>query len=98
MWKYEFGGIMPPSHWTFQCANVFLLLSYLSTNMLQLRLTLACASTCFILWAIFVLNVSLDTTIWNFVLLCINLYQASAIIYARRPVKFSRAAHEKIYT
>ena len=88
---------MPPNHWLFQCANAFLLLSYLTRNMLQLRLTLSLASVCFSLWGALVLNFALDTVVWNFVLLCINLYQASVIIYAERPVRFDRPSHELIY-
>ena len=91
--------ILPANHVLFQIANIFLFLSYLSVNLLYLRIVLALAGLFFAIWylallmhlitrAIFVLRISLDTALWNSVFMAINIYRAVQIIYKSRPIEF----------
>ena len=79
-----------PGHFLFQLANVFLLLSYLGYDVLFLRVVLGAGSLCFVLWAVFVLEVALDTALWNTAFLIINAVYAAQIAYSRRPITFER--------
>lgn len=91
------GDILPAGHWLFQAAQVFLFLSYVASDVLVLRTVLCLASVCFVLWAVLVLDVALDTALWNVVFAVINGYYAVALAYARRPIKFARPEHDAVY-
>jgi len=88
--------VQPPQHVLFQLANVFLFLSYCTTNILALRLSLAGACLMFTLWGWVVLQVSVDTVIWNAGFVLVNLIQAGRILRDMFPVKFDRD-REEIY-
>ena len=79
--------IQPPSHWLYHLANIFLLISYLSPNLLALRLLLAAGCLCFALWGALVLAISIDTTVYNAFFCLINLAQAGWLVYGMRPVR-----------
>ena len=79
--------VQAPSHWLYQLANAFLLLSYISPNLLALRLLLAAGCVCFALWGVFVLAISVDTLVWNAFFAVVNLTQAGILIYHRRPIQ-----------
>eukprot|EP00164_Ancoracysta_twista_P004225 GFYU01005690.1.p1 GENE.GFYU01005690.1~~GFYU01005690.1.p1 ORF type:complete len:518 (-),score=98.48 GFYU01005690.1:353-1906(-) len=89
--------LLPANHGLFQAANSFLFLSYVSRDVLQLRLVLAFAAIFFMLWSGLILDFSLDTFLWNFVFGIINSIQAVLLIYQRRPIKFDRPEHEDLY-
>eukprot|EP00048_Salpingoeca_helianthica_P000317 m.40786 g.40786 ORF g.40786 m.40786 type:complete len:110 (-) comp10395_c1_seq1:454-783(-) len=89
--------LLPPNHWLFQLANASLFLSYISYDLLFLRLVLAVAALLFLLWGALVLDYSLDTILWNLVFLVINLTFAVRIAYSRRPISFERIEHERLY-
>lgn len=80
--------VQPANHWLFQIANGFLLLSYLMIEILYLRVLLAAAMFFFTTWGLVILRVSVDTTVWNFVFLTINIGHIIKILYDRRPLKF----------
>lgn len=88
--------ILPPSHWMFQLAQAFFMLSYIQFNMLWLRFTLCMASTCLVLWAaVFVSDgIVLDTVIWSGVFAFVNLLHAIKILYDKRTVTFSEPLSE----
>ena len=88
--------VQPPSHWLYQMANAFLLLSYLSPNLLALRLLLAGGCLCFALWGLLVLAVSVDTVVWNAFFCLVNLVQAGLLVYSMRPVQLD-APLEAVY-
>jgi hypothetical protein len=90
-------SIQEANHALFQCANACLFLSYLATDLLFLRFSLALASAFFVAWAIDVLDVSLDTALWNSVFLVLNVYKGAMIMYNRRPIVFDDEALEKLY-
>ena len=79
--------VQPPSHWLYQLANAFLLVSYLSPNLLALRLLLAGGCICFALWGFFVLAISIDTVVWNSFFALVNLTQAAILLHHRRPIQ-----------
>jgi len=56
-------------------------------NILILRLVLALASLCFALWGGIVLNISVDTVVWNLVFVVINLVHSGLLLYKMRPIK-----------
>jgi len=92
--------ILPPNVWIFHLANAFLLLSYLLTDILFLRICLALAGLCFTFWGALLLvpgAIALDTVIWNAIFVIINTLQAIRIIYSRRPIKFKEKIHESIF-
>ena len=89
--------IQPPSHWLFQLANCLLFVSYLSNNILALRLLLAAASLCFCLWGALILNISVDTTIYNAIFATINLTHAVIIIRHMLPVELPTQL-QRLYT
>ena len=93
-----FATLLPINHWLFQCANFFLFLSYIATGLIQLRLTIMCASLFFMLWGLLILNTSLDTVLWNLGFFVCNAYMVTRLIYSRRPIAFDQAYHEEIYT
>jgi Popeye protein conserved region len=82
----------------FQFANFFLFLSYLTANILFLRVTLAAASLCFILWGAFDLGdgeiIFIDTVVWNSVFMILNVGHTIYILYQMRPITFSREEYE----
>ncbi len=61
----------------FQIANAFLFLSYISINLLYLRIVLLLASVSFIVWAVVDLGVSIDTIVWNSIFFVLNLAQVT---------------------
>lgn len=88
---------MKANHWLFQLANLCLLLSYSAKDVLILRVLLMGAGLFFVLWGSIVLSVSVDTVAWNSVFTIINAYRATEVAWSRRPVKFDREEHDKIY-
>ncbi|ETO36349.1 Popeye domain-containing protein [Reticulomyxa filosa] len=83
----------------FQFANVFLLLSYVSSNILWLRIVLTLACLCFAVWAgTFPPGSLLDTFMWNAVMMLINLRHAVALLFQLRPIQFDRVEHEQVYS
>ena len=80
-------SIQPPSSWLYHLANIFLLLSYLSNHLLLLRLLLAAGCLCFGLWGLFVLAISIDTTVYNLFFFLINTAHAAHLIHQMRPVR-----------
>ena len=89
--------LQPVNHWLFQVANSCLFLSFVSLDILLLRIVLAIGSLFFILWGALILDVSLDTVLWNSVFLALNTGFAVQIIYSRRPINFLRIEHEHLY-
>jgi len=89
--------LLPANSWLFQIANCFLAISYVVPDLLVLRICLACAGLCFTLWGGIVLNVSVDTVVWNAVFCIINSAKAVQLIILRRPIKFTEPEHEEIY-
>lgn len=89
--------VQPAGHWLYQLAQIFLLLSYLTTNLIALRSMLACAALCFTLWGALVLDISVDTTVWNALFFVINTIQTLLLLFKKRPIKFKFAPHEDIY-
>ena len=79
--------IQPPSHWLYHLANIFLLFSYLSPNLLVLRILLAAGCLCFALWGLLVLAISIDTTVYNGFFFLINTAHALYLVYQLRPVE-----------
>ncbi len=90
--------ILQPNSWLFQMANVCLFFSYISTDILILRIVLAIAALFFLLWGAIDLDVALDTCLWNGIFMLINTAFAIQIMYTRRPVRFARPEHEDLYT
>eukprot|EP01126_Amoeba_proteus_P039587 TRINITY_DN4188_c1_g2_i2.p1 TRINITY_DN4188_c1_g2~~TRINITY_DN4188_c1_g2_i2.p1 ORF type:complete len:255 (-),score=31.27 TRINITY_DN4188_c1_g2_i2:79-804(-) len=78
--------VLPAGHWLFECANLILLLSYATPDLLRLRILLAAASVCFCFWAVFILKVSVDTLVWNFVFVLINGYRIWEILRKSRVI------------
>jgi hypothetical protein len=52
----------------------------------------------FVMWGGLVLNVAVDTVVWNSVFCFINAYRAAELIWQRRPIQFELPEHEEIYT
>ena len=77
-------------HWLFQVANALLLLSYLQFGLLWLRLVLILASVAFIVWGIWILNIALDTVLWNLILLIINAVLAIPLFLKMLPVPLGK--------
>jgi len=90
-------NILPINNPLFIVANVLLLISYTTTKILYLRITLALASLFYALWGAVILNFALDTFIFNMIFFCINSFQAGLILYNKRNIKFSPEL-EEIYT
>jgi len=80
--------LLPLNSWLFQIANCLLLISYMMTNVLYLRILLACASTFFVLWGTIILHYSIDTILWNSAFMCINVGHIINLLYARRTLEF----------
>ena len=78
--------VQPPSHWLYQLANAFLLISYLTPNLLLLRILLAAGCLCFALWGLLVLAVSIDTVVWNAFFCLVNLTHAAILLARLRPL------------
>lgn len=81
-------SISEPSHWLYQLACAFLLLSYAVSNIFYLRVLLTAGSFCFTLWGAFVLCVSVDTVVWNALFTLINLFHVVYLVYGMRPIRF----------
>jgi hypothetical protein len=79
--------ILPHNHWLFQLANCLLFISYLVPSILALRLILSAACLCFTLWGLLILDISVDTTVYNGVFTIINFCQFLHLLYQRRYVK-----------
>ena len=90
------GVLQPAQHWLFQLANGTLLLSYLVSNMLVLRVLLTTGCIFFTLWGAVVLDYSVDTIVWNGAFVLINLYHTCRLLAGMFPVKFD-AEEETIY-
>jgi len=56
-------------------------------NILLLRLVVAIASICLVVWGGAVLNVSVDALVWNALFAIINLGHAGYLLYQMRPIK-----------
>ncbi len=86
---------LPPNHLLFQLANIFLLLSYLSTNsiygVLYLRSCLAIGSVFFGLWGWLVLCAA-DTLLWNTIFTVVNGLHIVSIVWKLHP--FIRFPHD----
>ena len=78
--------VQPASNWLYHLANIFLLLSYLSPHLLVLRILLAAGCLCFALWGVFVLAISVDTTVYNGFFFLINTAHALYLAYQMQPV------------
>lgn len=89
--------LLPANHWLFQLANASLFFSFISYDLLVLRVVLAVAALFFMLWGALILDYSLDTILWNAVFFLINLTFAVRIAYSRRPIHFDRIEHERLY-
>lgn len=48
------------------------------------------ASICFAIWGIVVLNISLDTTLWNLLLLAINFFFAIPLLWRKLPTPLNK--------
>jgi CRP-like cAMP-binding protein len=88
--------LLPANHVLFQLANICLLTSFLLNDLLLLRLCLGLAGMFFSIWGAFVLNLSIDTTVWNAVFCCINIFKCAQLLYAERPVHL-HPMEEEIY-
>lgn len=85
------------NHWLFQLANSFLFMSYLSKDVLVLRVVLMGAGLSFVLWGSLILKVAVDTVVWNAIFTVINAYRAAEVAWSRRPIKFDCPEHETLY-
>jgi CRP-like cAMP-binding protein len=90
--------LFPPNAWLYQLAMSLYFVSYLSSNILVLRFVLATASLCLFLWAFFVINIGLDTCIWNAVFFLINVCHGGYLLWMMRDVKFKSQEFEDVYT
>ncbi|KAJ9465736.1 blood vessel epicardial substance [Diplonema papillatum] len=91
------GKLLPVNGWLFQTANTFLFLSYISRNLIALRVCLTCGSIFFALWAYFDLDIALDTIIWNCLFAIFNFLHAMSLIYKSRKVPFGDDLLETAY-
>lgn len=88
---------LPTNNWKFQVANSFLLLSYVGSDLLWLRVILATACAWYMIWAAtFPPMMLMDTFLWNFVMMLINSRHAVLIFYSQRPLTFD-VLHETLY-
>lgn len=88
-WCEDVIGRFGTNHWLFQVANGLLLFSYLQFGILWLRATLILASIAFIGWAIWILDIALDTVLWNALLGVINIILAIPLFLALIPTRLS---------
>lgn len=89
--------IWPANHWLYQLGMCCLLISYATVDLLPLRIVLAIGSLLLALWGLLILDVSVDTTVWNLLFFVINSIQAILLLWKKRPIKFVHVAHESIY-
>lgn len=90
-------SFLEPANWSFQLANFFLLISYVSPNVLFLRVTLCFGGLWFAIWAAtFSAGVLGETLLWNSIFTLINLHHAIVLFYGRRPITFD-SFREKVY-
>lgn len=87
-------NILPLNHWLFQVASVFFVLSYIQAGIFYLRICLLLATLCLALWAWFILNVAIDTFLWNILQTVINLVMLGLLVYQRLPIKFDQLTEE----
>ncbi|KNC56257.1 blood vessel epicardial substance [Thecamonas trahens ATCC 50062] len=92
------GQALPPNHVLFQIANILLLASYASPNIFVLRCILAASSVFWVLWAWLILDVAVDTVIYNMMYLVLNLGHLAYLLYLRRPISFDSDHLEAVYT
>ncbi len=65
-------------------------MSYIGWGLLWLRLNLILASGAFMAWGIWTLNVSMDTTLYNFILIIINIVLTIPLLWAYVPTILSK--------
>lgn len=88
---------LPVGNWMFQMANGFLLMSYISSNILFLRIILSIGGVWFIIWMYnFEGGIIFDGILWNYVTLLINIRHSVILFYAKRPIVFDKD-REQIY-
>ena len=63
---------LPANHYLYQIASSFIFLAYIQIHLIGLRLTLLSAGVFYCTWAIYVLNISGDTFLWNLMHILIN--------------------------
>lgn len=63
----------------------------------MLRFVLASASLCIFLWSLLILNISLDTCVWQGVFFIINIFHGSYLLWKLRPIKFKSQEFEDLY-
>ena len=87
----------PINRWDFQIANLFLLLSYVSSNIIYLRIVIGLACLWFVTWSMTIGSGALvDVAIWNYVMALINFGHAVKLFYDKRPIVFDEY-REQIY-
>ena len=92
-----FANVLPLNNWKFQMANACLLLSYVSSNILFLRIVIGAACFWFVIWAVYYNPLPIiDTVMWNFVMMLVNLRHAITIFYNKRHIAFEPNL-EKLY-
>eukprot|EP00992_Anisonema_acinus_P010237 TRINITY_DN6426_c0_g1_i1.p1 TRINITY_DN6426_c0_g1~~TRINITY_DN6426_c0_g1_i1.p1 ORF type:complete len:358 (+),score=128.52 TRINITY_DN6426_c0_g1_i1:55-1074(+) len=90
--------IAPMGNWNLQVADCMLVLSYAMSDFLLLRVCLAIACLCFIVYAITSpIGVMPDMLFFNMVMLLLNVRHACALLYEMRHVEFN-AEHEQAYS
>ncbi|XP_037082599.1 popeye domain-containing protein 3-like [Pollicipes pollicipes] len=91
---------LPLNHVYFQVANFFLFLSYLAPpglgGLLYLRSTLAIGLFFLAMWG-YVVLCALDTFLWNFVCMWINLGHVGYLLWTLRPIRFDKDM-EQVYS
>lgn len=75
-------------HWTFQVANAFLVISYISWNELYLRFTISAATVFFMLWGIVFWDIALDIVLWNLALFICSTTHIVLIMRKKVVLKF----------
>lgn len=83
------------NNWAFQSANLFLCISYSSSNIMILRCVLCIAGICFIIWG-WNLNFG-DTVAWNLCFVIVNAQRAIILFWNKRPIKFEKKWHDDFY-
>tara|TARA_B100001105_G_C22381266_1_gene439778 strand:+ start:646 stop:1584 length:939 start_codon:yes stop_codon:yes gene_type:complete len=87
----------PINRWDFQIANLCLLLSYVSSNIIYLRIVIGLACLWFVTWSMTIGSGALvDVAIWNYVMALINFGHAVKLFYDKRPIVFDEY-REQIY-
>ena len=77
------------NNWMFQSANICLILSYATKNILILRSVLTLACLWFMLWGVtFPNGVLIDGVAWNYIMMLVNLKHAIELFYEKMPIQF----------